>query len=136
MDRGLGDGVKIAFFVLLSTVAVGQDDRIKIFILVSSHPDNSVITQLGNVLGKEFIASRKYRLVPSQGEADVQIAVIGVGPESHEYAAASALVCLRPSSTNSALYHTISLVGANRTNTLAHTWFLDSDKQIQSYLHQ
>ena len=98
-------GVMIALLLLLSAVAVGQDDRIKVFISVGSHPENSVITQLGNDLKEEFIDSRKYNLVPSQAEADVQVAVIGVGPESHEYAAASALVCLHPPGTNSALYH-------------------------------
>ena len=44
-----------------------------------------------------FIASRKYRPVKSQREADVQIAVIGEGPESHKYVAASTLACLHPS---------------------------------------
>ncbi|SRR5467141_2978519 len=129
-------GVMIALLLLLSTVAVGQDDRIKVFISVSSHPENSVITQLGNDLKEEFIDSRKYNLVPSQAEADVQVAVIGVGPESHEYAAASALVCLHPSGTNSALYHTVYLVGLNQTNSLAHTWLVDSDKQIERYLRK
>jgi len=56
-------GVMIALLLLLSTVAVGQDDRIKVFISVSSHPENSVITQLGNDLKEEFIDSRKYNLV-------------------------------------------------------------------------
>jgi hypothetical protein len=127
---------KLALLLVLSSVAVGQDDRIKVFISVSSHPENSVIKQLGDDLKEEFITSRKYDLVSSQDGADVHIAVIGVGPDSHEYAAASALVCLHPSGTNSAVYHTISLVGANRTNTLAHTWLLDSDKQIELYLHK
>ena len=66
----------------------------------------------------------------------VNPAIIGVGAESHEYAAASALVCLHPSGTNSALYHTVSLVGLNQTHSLAHTWLLDSDKQIKRYLHR
>ena len=127
---------KLALLWVLSAVAIGQDDRIRVFISVSSDPENSVITQLGDDLKEEFIASRKYDLVSSQDGADVQITVIGVGPESHEYAAASALVCLHPSGTNSAVYHTISLVGLNRTNSLAHTWLLDSEKQIDRYLHK
>lgn len=95
-----------------------------------------MVTQLGEDLKQEFVASKKYDLVSSQAEADVHFAITGVGPESHESAAASALVCLHPSGTNSALYHTVSLVGLNQTNSLAHTWLLDSDKQIKRYLHR
>ena len=119
---------KLALLLMLTSLAVGQDDRIKIFISVTSHPENALVTQLGEDLKQEFVASKKYDLVSSQAEADVHFAIIGVGAESYEYAAASALVCLHPSGTNSALYHTVSLVGLNQTNSLAHTWLLDSVK--------
>lgn len=127
---------KLALFLMLTSLAVGQDDRIKIFISVTSHPENALVTQLGEDLKQEFVASKKYDLVSSQAEADVHFAIIGVGAESYEYAAASALVCLHPSGTNSALYHTVSLVGLNQTNSLAHTWLVDSDKQIERYLRK
>jgi hypothetical protein len=93
-----------------------------------------LIIQLGEDLKQEFIASKKYELVSSQAEADVHFAIIGVEAESQEVAAASALVCLHPSGTNSALYHTVSLAGLKQTSSLAHTWLLDSDKQIGRYL--
>jgi hypothetical protein len=127
---------KLALLLMLTSLAVGQDDRIKIFISVTSHPENALVIQLGEDLKQEFVASKKYDLVSSQAEADVHFAIIGVGVESYEYAAASALVCLHPSGTNSALYHTVSLVGLNQTNSLAHTWLVDSDKQIERYLRK
>jgi hypothetical protein len=125
---------KLAIVLMLTSLAVGQDDRIKLFISVTCDPANALIMQLGEDLKQEFIASKKYELVSSQAEADVHFAIIGVEAESQEVAATSALVCLHPSGTNSALYHTVSLVGLKQTSSLAHTWLLDSDKQIGRYL--
>ena len=83
---------KLALLLMLTSLAVGQDDRIKMFISVTYHPENALVTQLGEELKQEFVASKKYNLVSSQAEADVHFAIIGVGAESYEYAAASALV--------------------------------------------
>jgi len=125
---------KLAFLLMLTGLAVGQDDRIKLFISVTSHPENALIMQLGEDLKQEFVASKKYELVSSQGRSRCSFAIIGVEGRITRGAAASALVCLHPSGANSALYHTVSLVGLKQTSSLAHTWLLDSDKQIGHYL--
>ena len=79
---------KLALLLMLTSLAVGQDARIKVFISVSSHPENALITKLGEDLKQEFVASKKYDLVSSQAEADVHFAIIGVEAESQEVAAA------------------------------------------------
>jgi hypothetical protein len=104
---------------------------IKVHFIVSSEDHNGVTEQLGNDLKEQMLASRKYVFVDDRKQANVWIEVIGVGEPG---AAVSELLCVVKDGKTLPVYHTVSLVGLKRTNSLADKWLRVDDTQINKYL--
>jgi hypothetical protein len=120
--------------LLWGAFAASQTRKVPILVDVTSQNNDAVTQQLGDDLKEEFLSSGSYTLASDRKHADVLIEVIGIGVIVGNNAVASAVVCLHPSGPNTAIYHTVSLVGRDRTHLIAHNWFTVTDQQLQHYL--
>jgi hypothetical protein len=130
-------GVAVTILVLGLSV-LGQDKRIPMLVLVDSQNSDPVTAQLGDDLKETILASGRYRLVSDRKQAEVSIDVMGIGIIVGNNAAVSELVCLHPAEedANTAVYHTIAVVGSLRTHLIADQWFTASDQLIKRYLKE
>jgi hypothetical protein len=125
----------ISGILLLGSLALSQTRKVPLFVSVTSQNHDAVTLQLGDDLKEEFLSSGSYTLASDRKHADVLVEVIGIGVIVGNNAVASAVVCLHPSGPNTAVYHTVSLVGLDRTHIIAHEWFTVTDQQLRHYLH-